>query len=67
MPGTYESISYITATFNNQILQQVAGDSLPLLSIFTDDTQDTIDQYAYANLQHAIVTLLEMHVRVPPT
>jgi hypothetical protein len=47
------------AKFNITTQQNVAGDYLPFLSLFTDGSQDTIALNAFYNIQLAIVRLLE--------
>ena len=57
--GKYDNLHYLTARFNNTSLQAVAGDTLPLETLFTTTDQDTISADAYDNIQLAIIELLE--------
>jgi hypothetical protein len=57
--GKYDNLHYLTARFNNTSLQAVAGDTLPLETLFPTNDQDTISADAYDNIQLAIIELLE--------
>jgi hypothetical protein len=58
--GKYDTLQYLTAQFNNTILQDVAGDSIPLATLFDDpNDQDTIKTDGYDNIQLAIIELLD--------
>jgi hypothetical protein len=61
--GKYDNIKYVTIRFNNASLQNVAGDTIPLSTLFTLTAhyteQDDIAADAYDNLQLALITLLE--------